>query len=113
MNTDQTLRTAAQKIQQTMRELSKPDPDAGEIALAMGSIAMMAEGRLDLDDVQTSGELDEFIRDLARWIASHRSDDAKRLVVVELPRREELPTGTRLHCLDEAIEASQNASSPL
>jgi hypothetical protein len=113
--TDQTSepRTAEEKITRTVRDLSVPDEDAGAFAMSLSSLAMMAEGRLDLAEQQQTGELDEFIRDLTRWIAGHRSDTAKRLVVVELPRREELPAGTRLHCLDEAIEAAEHPEMPL
>lgn len=100
------LRTAEEKIAETLRELSVPDEEAGGLAMTLAAIAMQAEGHLDLSEQQASGELDEFVLALARWIAGHRSDTARRLVVVELPRREDLPAGTKLHCLDEALQAA-------
>lgn len=106
-------RTAEEKITQTVRDLSVPDEDAGAFAMSLSSLAMMAEGRLELAEQQASGELDVFIRELCRWIAGHRSDTAKRLVVVELPRREDLPAGTLLHCVEQALAAGENPELPL
>lgn len=106
--------TAAAKLARTLRELSMPNPDATEMELALASVAMGLEQQLGpmLDTYQQDGSLDEFVTALARWIALHRSDALDSLVVVELPSRE-LPAGTRLHRLDQAIEAMAEAESPL
>jgi hypothetical protein len=106
--------TAAEKIANTLRELSQPDEGAEEMELMLATIAMglergLAEG---LEEQQRSGKLDEFVLSLTRFLALHRSDDAKQLIVVEMPARE-LPAGTRLHLLDEAAKAAKTASSPL
>jgi hypothetical protein len=107
--------TAAAKIMQTLRELSVPDEDAGELELMLSTVAMGLERGLgqELGRTQGTGELDEFLVGLTRWIAGHRSDSVRRLVVVELPRGRELPAGTRLHLLDEAERLAEQASSPL
>jgi hypothetical protein len=101
-------KTAAEKVESTLRELSRPDDDAGELELSLASVAMAMERGLaeKLAEQQASGELDAFMLSLTRFLAMHRSDDARALIVVELPRRE-LPSGTRLHLLDQAIEAQQ------
>jgi hypothetical protein len=106
--------TAAAKIQRTLRELSRPEAGAGELELTLATVAMGLERGLgeELVRSQESGELDTFVLALTRWIALHRSDSARQLVVVELPRRE-LPAGTRLHLLQEAIDAAHDATSPL
>ena len=67
----------------------------------------------ELERTQGTGELDEFLGGLTRWIATHRSDGVRRLVVVEMPRRRELPPGKRLQLLDEAERLAEQASSPL
>jgi hypothetical protein len=107
-------RTAADKVRRTLKDLSMPDPEADGIQLALASIAMGVESQIgdELDERQSKGEVDEFVLALTQWIAMHRSDHARRLVVVELPRRE-LPAGTRLHLLDEAIAIADQAKSPL
>lgn len=112
-------RTAAEKIGQTLRELSKPGPDAEAMELTLASLAMGFESGFakNVAEQQESGELDEFMLALTRFIASHRSDSVRELVVVELPRRDSetiagVPAGTRLHLLDEAIAASRNAGVP-
>jgi hypothetical protein len=105
--------TAAEKIKRTLKELSKPDEDADGLELGLASLAMAVEGTVGdgLEEKQASGEVDEFVAALTRFLAIHRSDDAKQLVVVELPRRQ-LPAGTRLHLLDQAIAAADSAPSP-
>lgn len=106
--------TAAEKIMATLRELSKPDEDAGELELTLATVCMGLERGLaeQIHEQQETGELDKFVLALTRFLALHRSDNAKALFVVELPRRE-LPAGTRLHLLDEAIKAAETATSPL
>lgn len=105
--------TAAEKIARTLKELSRPDEDAGDLELTLATVAMGVERTVGpaLGEKQESGEVDEFVAALTRFLAMHRSDTAKQLVVVELPRRE-LPAGTRLHLLDEAIAAADAAPSP-
>jgi hypothetical protein len=105
--------TAAGKIMRTLRELSKPDPDAGELELMLSSVAMGMESALgaEIERAQASGELDQFVATLTRWISTHRSQSAKRLVVVELPRHRNLPAGTRLHLLEQAEDAAESAAS--
>jgi hypothetical protein len=109
--------TAAEKILRTLRELSKPDPDAGEKELMISSICMALERSLagaagPLAEQQASGELDEFVLALTRFFAGHRSESAPQLLVIEMPRRP-LPAGTRLHLMDEAIRAAEDVESPL
>lgn len=123
-------RTAAEKVAATLREMSKPEPGAEELQLSLATLAMGLERSIGatLEQAQENGELDEFVLALTRWAATHRSDHAKQLVVVELPpstmhaelargrtarARIDLPPGTRLHLLDEAIAAAETASSPL
>jgi hypothetical protein len=118
--------TAAEKIKNTLRELSKPDPGANGMELTLATVAMGLESGLDdeLLEHQASGQLDEFVLSLTRFLALHRSDNAPQLMVVELPRHHhagrpladqlsDLPTGTRLRLLDEAVAAAAAASSPL
>lgn len=121
-------RTAAEKIALTLRELSKPDPEAEPLELTLASVAMALEGHLDLDEQQDSGELDGFMLALTRFLAWHRSDSARQLVVVELPHYTvgaelghgrtprpvmNLPAATRLRALDEAVAAAQAPANPL
>jgi hypothetical protein len=105
--------TAAAKILATLRELSKPGEDAGEMQLMLATVCMGLESSIaeEIWRQQQTGELDEFVLGLTRFLAGHRSDDERQLLVVEVPRRP-LPSGTRLHLLDEAIEAAANPSSP-
>jgi hypothetical protein len=100
-------------MMETLRQLSKPDPGAGELELMLASLAMAVEGAAgsEIAEKQASGELDDFVLLLTRFLAWHRSDTAHMLVVVELPRRE-LPAGTKLHALDEAIEAGKSGEWP-
>jgi hypothetical protein len=107
-------RTAAEKIAETLREMSMPGPGAEDMQLALGSLAMGLERSLggQLTEAQESGELDEFVLALTRWAAMHRSDTAYQLLVVEIPRGR-VPNGKLLQLLDEAAAAAQAASSPL
>lgn len=109
--------TAAQKIMHTLRELSEPDEDAGGMELTLATVAMGLEKGLadDIAEKQSTGELDVFVLALTQFLATHRSDTARRLVVVELPPGggRELPTGTKLAFLDRAIEEAESAKSPL
>lgn len=107
--------TAAVKLMRTLRELSQPGEDAGGLQLTLASVAMALEGQLgpELERTQATGELDEFIGALTRWIAMHRSDTVKRMLVVEMPRNRSLPAGKRLQLLDEAERLAEQATSPL
>jgi hypothetical protein len=111
--------TAAEKITRTLRELSVPGDGADAMEMTLASVAMGLESGLaeKIAESQESGELDDFIAALARWIALHRSDAADVLVVVELPRgafkRHDVPTATGLHRLNEAIALAEQAASPL
>jgi hypothetical protein len=107
--------TAAEKILATLRALSQPRPDAGEWELTIATVCMGLERSLgpQLAEQQATGEIDEFVLDLTRFLATHRSDSAQQLLVVEMPRRPNLPAGTRLHLMDEAARAAENAVSPL
>lgn len=110
--------SAAVKLMRTLRALSEPAEDAGELMLMLATVAMALESNLgkELVRTQTTGELDEFLAGMARWIAWHRSESTKRLVVVELPRRpahDPLPNGVRLHLLTEAERLAETANSPL
>ena len=108
-------RTAAEKILVTLREISKPEPDAGDLELMLSTVAMGLESGIGpvLDENQATGALDEFVKGLTSWIALHRSDTARQLVVVELPRNRDLAPGVRLSLLDEAIATADAATSPL
>lgn len=121
--------SAATKILRTLRELSKPDPDAGEMELTLATVCMGLESSLrgELHEKTPTGEVDEFVRALCRFLAIHRSDHAKQLVVVELPAHTvhpelargrtaraipNLPPGTRLKLLDDAIAQAGEAPNP-
>lgn len=108
-------KTAAQKIMQTLRDLSDPDPDAGGLELTLATVAMGLEKSLagEIQAKQETGELDVFVLALAQFLATHRSDTAHRVIVVELPSARDLPTATKLHYLDKAIAESEIAKSPL
>lgn len=108
------VETAAEKIARTLREMSKPDPGADELALMLATVAMGLERSLgeQLERTQSSGELDEFILGLVRWLATHRSDSADALLVVEVPRRP-IPTGRCVALMERAARAYETASSPL
>lgn len=114
----QTRTTAADRIASTLRELSRPGPDADGMELTLASVAMGLEGSLagELTAKQETGELDEFVLALTRFLAMHRSDNADALIVVEMPRgamqRHDVPAATGLHRLNEAIAASEHAGVP-
>lgn len=107
--------TAAGKLMNTLRVISHPGEDAAELELALSTVAMGLERAIgqQLAETQASGDLDEFVLNLARFIAVHRSDTANRLVVVELPRGigplHRVPDGTRLRALDDAELAMADA----
>jgi hypothetical protein len=112
--------TAGEKLLVTLRELSKPAEGAGEMELMLATLAMAVEGTVgkELPAYQERGEIDEFLLALCRFLALHRSDEVKELLVVELPRREKhaanpLPHGTLLKALDDAADAMSTATSPL
>lgn len=106
--------TSAEKIMNTLQELSNPSDDAGELELAFGSMAMMLERALPgaLEEMQDAGELDDIVLKLSRWFAAHRGDHAHQLVVVELPRHD-TGNGIKLARLDAAIAASGQTGMPL
>jgi hypothetical protein len=111
-------RSAAEKIQATLRALSKPSPDAEPMELTIATMCMGLERSLgeQLRQSQGSSDVDDFVGALTRFLATHRSDTARRLVVVEMPRAPEgmrLPNGTRLRLLDEAEALAEQAPSPL
>lgn len=110
------MKTAAEKITDTLRELSDPNDDAGELALMFASLVIMLDKALPaaLNDLQDQGELDTIILALTRWFATHRGDNApSRLVVVELPNRKDLPPATLLHQLELAQGEPDPAGLPL
>jgi hypothetical protein len=105
--------TAAEKVANTLRELSDPGEDADELRLTLATVCMAMEQRMgpELAKHQESGELDEFVLGLTRFLALHRSDTLRRLVVVELPRRE-LKPDQMLLALRHALEEAESAGSP-
>lgn len=109
--------TGEQKVKQTLKAFTEVDDDADALQLTLASVAMGLESQdgfmESMRENQESGELDEFVIALTRWIATHRSDDAEQLLVVEIPRGQNIPPGTRLHRLDLALEAQESAKSPL
>jgi hypothetical protein len=111
--------TAAEKVTRSLRDLSRPQPGAAELELTLASVAMGLESSLreEMTRMQPTGELDEFILALTRWIGMHTSDDTDALVVVRVPQRalklHDLPHGIGLERLNEAIAASSSIVSPL
>jgi hypothetical protein len=108
-------RTAAEKIYDTLREMSMPAAGADEVQLALSTVAMGLERSFGpmITEAQESGELDEFVLALTRWAATHRSDGAWGLLVVEVPRGR-VPNGKLLQLVnDAAAAAAAGASSPL
>lgn len=118
-------RSAAKKVTATLRQLSTARPGAEAMELTVASVCLGIEKAIAerLRAAQGS-EVDEFVAALTRFLATHRSDDARRLVVVEMPRmprtpegpRRKLPAGVRLRLLDRAeaaAEASEEAGAPL
>ncbi len=111
-------RSAAEKILDTLRALSKPGEDAEPMELTIATMCMGMERALGekLAASQETGEVDEFVTALTRFLATHRSDTGRRLVVVEMPRAPEgqrLPNGTRMKLLDDAEALTAAAISPL
>lgn len=109
--------TGEEKVRQTLKAFTEVSDDADAMQLTLASVAMGLESQdgfmESMRENQQNGELDEFVLALTRWIATHRSDEAEQLLVVEIPRGQHIPPGTRLHRLDLAAEAMQSASSPL
>jgi hypothetical protein len=109
--------TGEQKVKRTLKAFTEVSDEADAMQLTLASVAMGLESQqgfmASMQESQQSGELDEFVLALTRWIATHRSDDAEQLLVVEIPRGQNIPPGTRLHRLDLAAEAMTTAESPL
>lgn len=108
-------KTAGEKVLATLRLLSTPEEDDGEMEMMLATVCAGLERQLgpQMGDWDASGDVDEFVLQITRFLATHRSDTAKQLLVVELPRHRPLPAGTLLHLIDEAYAASETASSPL
>jgi hypothetical protein len=108
-------KTAGEKILATLRELSTPGEDDGEMEMMLATVCAGLERTLgpQMGEWDASGDVDEFVLQITRFLATHRSDSGKQLLVVVLPRHRPLPPGTLLHLIDEAYAASENASSPL
>jgi len=109
--------TGEEKVRRTLKMFTEVSEDADPMQLTLASVAMGLESQTgfleSMSENQASGELDEFVLALARWIATHRSDTAEQLIVVEIPPGQNIPPGTRLHRLDLACEAMATAESPL
>jgi hypothetical protein len=109
--------TTAEKILQTIAEISEPGDDAGGLELAFASVAMMMGRALPDAIAEMSGrELDDTVLGLARWFANIRGDQSTRLLVVELPRTQgyrDTPAGTKLHQMDLAEKIEVPAGLPL
>jgi len=101
--------TASEKIHSTAVAMRSPSGDAEGPQLALATLVQgltTETARGWIDAAQASGELDQFMEVLARWIIGHRSDDMSLLAVVELPRGHDLPSGTILHRVAEAKAAA-------
>lgn len=109
--------TGEEKVLRTLQGFTNVEADANPMQLTMASVALGLEstGFMEsLHESQLSGEVDEFVLALTRWLATHRSDSAEQLLVVEIPRGQDIPPGTRLHRLDLAAEAvAAGIESPL
>jgi hypothetical protein len=110
--------TAAEKVLNTLREPSKPRPGADPMELTVATMCMGMERNLErtLLDSKDTSQTDDFMLAMTRFLATHRSDHARRLIVVEMPRAPRgmrLPNGKRLQLLDEAEAAANAAVSPL
>jgi hypothetical protein len=114
-DTTKVKQTAAEKIMETIKEISKPKDDAGGLELAFGSVAMMLENALPdaLAEAEANGDLDGIVLAFTRWLAQHRGDDARRLLVMELPRGQHLPNGTKLHYFELAEQETQSLPAGL
>lgn len=96
---------ANEKIHETAIAMRSPKDGAEAPELALSTLVQglsSAAAQAYMQEAQESGELDEFMGVLGRWILGHRSDDVGLLVVVELPRGRDLPHGTILARVDEA-----------
>jgi histidinol-phosphate/aromatic aminotransferase/cobyric acid decarboxylase-like protein len=110
--------TAAEKVLNTLRELSRAAPGAGPMELTIATMCMGMERELEaqLLESKDTPQVDDFVLALTSFLATHRSDHARRLVVVEMPRAPQgmrLPNGKRLQLLDEAEARADAAVSPL
>lgn len=110
--------TAAEKILNTLRELSTPRPGAEPMELTIATMCMGMERQLQaqLLEAKDTSQVDDFVCTLTMFLATHRSDRAQRLVVVEMPRAPQgmrLPNGKRLQLLDIAEARAESAVSPL
>jgi hypothetical protein len=121
MSTEVTHRrheTAAEKVLNTLREFSKPPEGADAMALTIATMCMGMERQLApmLLEEKNTTKVDEFVTVMTRFLATHRSDSGKQLVVVEMPRAPQgmrLPNGKRLQLLDEAEAQAKVAAPPL
>jgi hypothetical protein len=96
---------ANEKIDQSAVAMRSPKDDAETPELALATLVQgltAPAAREWMAAAQDTGELDQFMEVLARWIIGHRSDDQPLLAIVELPRGKELPAGTILHRVAEA-----------
>jgi hypothetical protein len=96
---------ANEKIHETAIKMRSPKDGAEAPEMALSTLVMglgSETARAYMAEAQESGDLDQFMGALARWILGHRSDEASLLVVVELPRNRDLPPGTILARVDEA-----------
>lgn len=109
--------TGAEKVKATLHAFTNVDDDADALQLTLASVAMGLESQegfiSTMEENQASGELDAFVLALTRWIATHRSDDAEQLLVIEIPRGQRIPNGTLLARCERAAEESRNIGSPL
>jgi hypothetical protein len=113
--------TGAEKVKATLKAFTDTPDDADAMQLTLATVAMGLESQsgflASMEASQESGELDEFVAALTRWIATHRSDHAEQLLVVELPRGRgpfnDIPAGVVLERCRQGAEKMLTASSPL
>jgi hypothetical protein len=108
--------TAAEKILATLRQLSRPRPEAAPMELTVATMCLGLEKHLAEMLRNPEINADEWVLVLTRFLASHRSDTERRLVVVEMPRAPRglrLPNGARLRLLDIAEAAAEQPEAPL
>lgn len=104
MSTQERL-SAFEKIQRTARSMRSPKDGAGGPELALSTLTQMLSSPQALgwlQGAQEEGALDPFLEVLAVWLCHHRSDDSPLLLVVEVPRFRELPSGMVLHRVEQA-----------
>src|ERR1039458_10799853 len=86
--------TGEEKVRQTLKAFTDVSEDADAMRLTLASVAMGLESQdgflQSMRENQESGELDEFVLALTRWIATHRSDSAEQLLVVAIPKGEDI-----------------------